>query len=77
MYTYYSGNSAVRLDLTFFATEMSVVLSHRRLTYELVSLLSTFFLTIQAMECMSFLAAFTDFQQHLKKIKDDLTVEEV
>jgi len=26
---------------------------------------------------MSFLAAFTDFQQHLKKIKDDLTVEEV
>jgi len=42
-----------------------LVLSHRRLTSELVSLLSTFFLTIQAIECMSFLAAFSDFQQHL------------
>ena len=28
------------------------------------------------MECMSFLAAFTDFQ-HLEKNKDDLTFEEV
>ena len=55
---------------------MSVVLSHRRLTYELVSLLSTFFLTIQAMECMSFLAALSDFK-HLEKNKDDLTFEEV
>jgi len=47
---------------------MSVVLSHRRLTYEFVSLLSTFFLTIQTIEYMSFLAALSDFQQHLKKI---------
>ena len=46
-------------------------------SYELVSLLSTFFLTIQAIECMSFLAALSDFQQHLKKNKNDLTVEEV
>jgi len=45
-----------------------LVLSHRRLTYELISLLSTFSLTIQAIECMSFLAALADFQ-HLKKIK--------
>ena len=34
-------------------------------SYELVSLLSIFYLTIQAIECMSFLAAFSDFQQHL------------
>ena len=35
----------------FFATKISVVISHRRLTYrELVSLLSTFFLTIQTIE---------------------------
>ena len=45
-------------------------------SYELVSLLSTFFLTIQAMEFMSFLAALSDFQ-HLEKNKDDLTFEEV
>ena len=39
-------------------------------SYELLSLLSIFYLTIQAIECMSFLAALSDFQQHLKnKIK--------
>jgi len=55
-----------------------VVISHRRLTYELISLLSTFFLTIQTIECVSFLAALSDCQQHLKKInKDDVTFEEV
>ena len=48
-------NKAVYLLLTFkinfFATKISVVISHRRLTYgELVSLLSTFFLTIQTIE---------------------------
>jgi len=41
---------------------MSVVLIDRRLTYELGSLLSTF---------------LSDFQQHLEKNKDNLTVEEV
>jgi len=38
----------------------------------LVSLLSTFFLTIQTIECI--LAALSDFQKHLKKNRDALTV---
>ena len=76
-------NKAVYLLLTFkinfFATKISVVISHRRLTYgELVSLLSTFFLTIQTIESSmyEFSSSFIWLSKN-KKNKDDLTVEEV
>ena len=61
----------------FFATKISVVISHRRLTYgELVSLLSTFFLTIQTIES-SMYEFSSSFIWRSKKTKNiNMTVEE-